>query len=436
MKSIKLQLLVWLLGGMLVSTMLAGAVLYLQIREEANELFDNHLQQVAQSFPGELATQPASTEDEDITEDILVQVWDRDQMLSYTSIPQTVLPHPAQAGYATISAQGRQWRTYALARRGRLIQVAQPLAVRQLIITNLALRSLVPFLALIPVLAVLIGMAIGRSLRPLQMLTAAIQQRSHQSLKPLILQGMSPETQPMLDALNDLLVRLDRAIAMQRDFIADATHELRTPLTALKLQLQLAQRASTPEEQAAAFNKLAERVDRAIHLVQQLLTLMREESQPATTGAVRVNLISLAQQAAADYSAMAQIKRIEVSVVAESAQLEICGEDDELLVMLGNLIDNAVRYTPSGGRIEVSVGLHAGMPTLLVNDNGPGIPAEERVRVLDRFYRRAGTAETGSGLGLAIADSIAQRHGAHLRLADTKSGTGLSVIVSFPMQTA
>jgi len=435
-KSIKLQLLVWLLGGMLASTILAGSALYLQVQEEANELFDNHLQQVAQSFPGELATQPAAAEDEDIAEDILVQVWDRAGTMTYATRHVTALPRAKRAGFETTAVQDEQWRVYAMTRRELWIQVAQPLAVRQEIITGVALRSLLPFLLLIPVLAVLIGIVVERSLRPLQSLTAAIQQRSHQSLAPMLLKGMSPETQPMLDALNELLVRLDKAVALQRDFIADAAHALRTPLTALKLQLQLAQRAITDEERAAAFIKLTERLDRSIHLVQQLLILVREEAQPAQVGNVRVDLVSLAQQAVSENIALAVSKHIDLGVESESDQLEVIGEAAELLVLLGNLIDNAVRYTPSHGRVDVMACLCEGVPTLKVVDNGPGVPAEERARVLDRFYRRAGTAETGSGLGLAIAVSIAKRHGASFLLGDTAVGTGLSVSVTFPACTS
>lgn len=435
MKSIKLQLLVWLLVGMLASTMLAGTVLYLQIREEANELFDNHLQQVAQSFPGELAAQPAASEDEDIAEDILVQVWDRAGTMTYATRHMAILPRAKRAGFETTAVQGELWRVYAMTRRERWIQVAQPLAVRQEIITGVALRSLLPFLLLIPVLAVLIGIVVERSLRPLQTLTAAIQQRSHQSLTPMLLKGMSPETQPMLDALNELLIRLDQAMALQRDFIADAAHALRTPLTALKLQLQLAQRAITDEERAAAFIKLTERLDRSIHLVQQLLALVREDAQPAQVGNVRVDLVSLAQQAVSENIALAESKHIDLGVESELDQLEVIGEAAELLVLLGNLIDNAVRYTPSHGRVDVMACLCEGAPTLKVVDNGPGIPAEERSRVLDRFYRREGTTETGSGLGLAIADTIAKRHGASLHLSDIADGAGLCVSVAFPART-
>lgn len=432
MKTIKQQLLVWLLGGMLAATILAGIALYLQVREEANELFDNQLQQVARSFPGELAAQPATSEAEDISEDVLVEVWDQGGALVYTSQPLKALPRSQQAGFVTIASRGEPWRVYALKSRSRFIQVAQPLAVRQDVIAGLALRSIIPFLFLIPALAVLISIVVERSLRPLQMLTVAIQRRSHQSLVPFILQAISPETQPVLDALNELLARLDRAMALQRDFVADAAHELRTPLTALKLQLQLAERAKTAEERAEAFAKLDERLERSIHLVQQLLTLVREESQSEQIGLAPVDLLRLAQQAVADHIALAESKHIDLGVEPCNGTLAVTGDADELRIMLGNLVDNAVRYTPAAGRVDICLSDCAGLPALQVVDNGPGIPADERQRVLDRFYRRAGTTESGSGLGLAIAASIAQRHGATLRLSDSPASTGLTVTVIFP----
>jgi two-component system OmpR family sensor kinase len=431
-KTIKHQLLVWLLGGMLASIMLVGIALYLQVREEANELFDNQLQQVAQSFPGELAAQPTASGDEAITEDILVQVWDRDGVLVYVSRTQVALPRSAQDGFMTTVARGEQWRVYAITSHKRFVQVAQPLAVRQEVITGLALRSLLPFLFLIPALAVLVSIVVERGLRPLQMLTAAIQQRSHQSLDPLLLQGMSAETQPMLDALNELLGRLERAMALQRDFVADAAHELRTPLTALKLQLQLAERAKSAEERTAAFEKVDERLDRSIRLVQQLLTLVRGESQSEPMALAPVDLLRLAQQAVSDHLALAGSKHIDLGVEPCNSRLDVMGDADELRVMLGNLVDNAVRYTLPAGRVDVCVCVCEGLPALQVVDNGPGIPAEERQRVLDRFYRCAGTTETGSGLGLAIAASLAKRHGATLRLSDNPAGNGLTVTVAFP----
>ncbi|MHB8354010.1 MAG: ATP-binding protein [Burkholderiales bacterium] len=433
MRPLRQQLLIWLLGGLLVSTLLAGAVLYIQVHEEANELFDYQLKQMATSLPAQLALPMphlgGAYPEED--QDIIVQVWHRTGQPLYASNRNLILPRYLATGFHTVTVRDEQWRVYTIARNDHFIQVAQPTSVRQELAAGLALRSLVPFAILIPALAILIWVVVGRGLAPLQRVADALAQRSPHALQALPDDHLPPEIRPLVEALNDLLSRLALALAAQRAFVADAAHELRTPLAALTLQLQLAERADTPAARTAAIAKLRERLDRATHLVAQLLTLARQEPRMAMHEFAPINLAALAKQVVADLSPLAERRNIDLGIAADVAEASTPGDADGLRILLSNLVDNAIRYTPLGGRVDVNVQHVNGQPILSVTDSGPGIPIEERERVFNRFYRREGTGVTGSGLGLAIVHNIAERHAATVHLTDNPAGTGLRVSVAF-----
>lgn len=433
MRPLRQQLLIWLLGGMLVSTLLAGVVLYMQVQEEANELFDYQLKQIAVSLPAQLAlsTPPLWAPDPEEDQDIVVQVWSRSGAALYASNPGHTLPRYQASGFHAVTVRHERWRVYGMARHDRFIQVAQPTSVRQELAAGLALRSLLPFLVLIPALALLIWVAVGRSLAPLQRVADALRRRSPDAMQALPNENLPPEIRPLVDALNNLLERLDQALATQRAFVADAAHELRTPLTALKLQLQLTERADTTAQRSVAFTKLHERLDRATHLVQQLLTLARHEPRLQARKFAAVNLYKLAQQVVAEQNPLAESRHIDLGVAADAGDVVVQGHADSLRILLGNLVDNAIRYTPPGGRVDVNVQSVNGQPILSVQDSGTGIPVAERERVFDRFYRREGSGVTGSGLGLAIVRNIAEHHAATVRLADNPAGAGLLVSVAF-----
>jgi two-component system OmpR family sensor kinase len=315
-----------------------------------------------------------------------------------------------------------------------VIQVAQPLSVREKRAAELALRTLVPFALLLPVLALMIWLAVGHALKPLERLTSLVKARRVNALEPLPDARLPDEVQPLVGALNELLVRLAAALGRERAFMADAAHELRTPLTALHLQMDMLARASGEAERGAAMQQLSEGVQRAIRLVEQMLALAREEPRTPPRH-VPVALAPLAREVIADLLPLADARRIDLGVSA-ARPLSVSGDPDALRTLLGNLVDNAVRYSEAGGRVDVSVeeggSAAAAHAELAVTDSGPGIPPEERGRVFDRFYRRAGSAPPGSGLGLAIVKAIADAHGATLTLTAGLDGRGLRVIVSFP----
>ena len=431
-RPLRQQLLIWLLGGVLMSTLLAGGVLYLQVHEEANELFDYQLKQMAVSLPAQLVlpTPPLWGPDPEEDQDIVVQAWDGSGALLYRSSADFFLPRVTTAGFHTVMLKDDTWRVFSMTRHGRSIQVAQPTSVRQELAAGLALRSLLPFGVLIPALALLIWWVVGRALAPLQRVADALHQCAPDAMQALPDADLPPEIRPLVDALNALLQRLDQAMSAQRAFVADAAHELRTPLAALKLQLQLTERTADEMQRKLAYTKLHERLDRATHLVQQLLTLARQEPlqrQPFKP----VDLRGLARQVVAEHSTLAETRGIDLGVADDAEALSVPGHADSLRILLGNLVNNAIQYTPSGGRVDVNVQHKDGGAMLSVLDTGSGIPDDDRARVFDRFYRREGSGVTGSGLGLAIVQNVAAQHGATVELVDNPAGSGLWVRVIF-----
>ena len=431
MKSIRQSLLLWLTLGMLIAISIAGLSMYWLAREEINELFDYQLKQIALSIQVQNDVITLESTDKELEEDNLIQVWNAQSRLIYNPKPARALPRYNLAGLQTVSYQNKAWRIFILQRNAQHIQVAQPIQERNELAASLAARMLLPFLMLIPILAGLIWVVVGRSLRPLQAVASAVAKRHQDAMQPIDEIDLPLEIQSMVVALNQLLQRLNQAMQTQRAFIADAAHELRTPLTALKLQLQLTERANKDTLLETGFSKLNERLNRCIHLVGQLLNLARSEVQAVSTPFEWVNLSELAQNAVQDFMPFAAISKSELKLEA-SPNITIKGQQENLRILINNLIDNAIRYTPNFGQINVSVKTKAHQVVLCVADNGHGIPAEDRERVLDRFYRREGTEATGSGLGLAIVHNIAEAHHAILELSDNLKCTGLVVTVAFP----
>lgn len=429
--SIRRQLLFWLLGLLIAAGLVVAAGIYFKVRQEANDLFDYDLQQMALSLRDQVLESGSATIPNEPQYDFVIQVWDQSGVRVYQSNPHSLLPNRAQLGFATVATPEGEWRMFSVQLRNRVIQVAQPMRVRDRLAAQQALHTVLPFALLIPVLGVLIWAIVGRGLRPLDQVARAVGQRSAAVMDPLPETNLPEEVRPLVQALNDLLARLARNLETQRAFVADAAHELRSPLTAVQLQIQLAERAKTEEERGAAFAQLKDGLKRSVHMVQQLLTLARQEPNVTGRAAAPVDLAELARQVVAEQAPLAGTRQIDLGI-AGAEPATVMGDADALRVMLTNLIDNAIRYIPAGGKIDVAVGQKAGAPFVSVTDNGPGIPPEERERVFDRFYRREGSGVPGSGLGLAIVKNVATRHGAEIVLAEGEGGVGLRAEVRFP----
>jgi len=433
MRSIRRQLLLWLLVGLTLTTAAAALAVYSRARAEARDLFDYQLQLMAAAFPNEgFGSATAPPLDEAGSGDVMVvEIWDSNGAQLYLSRPGSPPPQSADIGFSTVTTPRGDWRVYSTIVGNNIVQVSQPTSARERLAAGLALRTMLPLLILLPVLVAMIWLTVGRGLRPLNKVASAVGKRSADALEPLPDGGLPIEVQPLVAALNDLLARLGRSLSLQRSFIADAAHELRTPLTAVKLQLQLAERAGTDAERAAAFTELKGGIGRAARLVAQLLTLARSEPEAAEQPFATVNLTDVARQVVAERASIAEAKRVDLGL-AGNIPIAVMADAEALRVMLGNLVDNAINYTPPGGAVDVEVAANDGQACLIVTDTGPGIPAAERERVFDRFYRRETAGVPGSGLGLAIVRKIAQRHRATVDLDAGAGGRGLKVTVRFP----
>ncbi|HYX91902.1 MAG TPA: ATP-binding protein [Myxococcaceae bacterium] len=429
MRSLRRTLLVALLAAVAAVTCIALLATYQVARREIDAVFDYHLRQTALTLSDRAL---ARAEASGGRSDLVIQVWDARGVRLYVSRPDAQLPEVAELGFKTVHAPSGDFRVYSALLGDQVIQVAQPLAIRERLAFTAASRTLWPVLLLLPVLAVVVWRVVGRGLAPLDRLAHAAASRTPAALDPFPEGGVPEEVLPLVRALNELLGRLRAALAAQRAFVADAAHELRTPLAALKLQAQLAQQASDSSERAGALADLQAGLDRATHVVLQLLTLAGlEPGSAAPPPGARVRLADLVRQAIADHALLAEKRGVDLGATRVSDEAVVRGDAAALRTMLANLVDNAVRYTPAGGRVDVAAGIERGRPWLEVADNGPGIPPGERRRVFDRFYRLPGTGEPGSGLGLAIVNAIAERHGAAVTLGETDGG-GLTVRVAFP----
>jgi len=428
MRSIRRTLLATLLAAVTIVTLAAALFVYRQARQQMDAIFDYQLRQLALTLRGAPAGIGGAPEDLDF----VVQIWDQTGVELYASRPDSGLPAIAQIGLATVPTPTGDWRVYTRELGGLIVQVAQPLRVREKLAFAASLRTLAPVLLILPLLALLVWRAVGRALAPLDHLAEAVRSRSATSLEPLPEAHAPEEVLPLVRSLNDLLRRLGAALDAQRAFVADAAHGLRTPLAALNLQLQLVERASETTERAAALADLKAGLDRATHMVQQLLTLARAEPDavPALAGEP-VSLADLLGEAVADHAIVAEAKGVDLGATETAKEAVVTGDRPALRTLLANLIENAIRYTPEGGRIDVAAAVAVGRPYLEVADSGAGIPQTDRARVFDRFYRRGSGSEAGTGLGLAIVKAIAERHSATVSLRDTAGG-GLTVRVEFP----
>ena len=433
--SIRRRLLVWLLTTVLVAGVIAGGVVFVQARQQANQLFDYQLRQLALTLrerefaPGELARALQDSEQSDY----VIQVYTPDGLLLYQSHAEIEGVGPASTqGFSDVRNAVGGWRLFAIRHRGLLIQVAHHKLAREALALRAAFHTLLPFLIALPLMGVLIWRLVGREMRVLESTAQAVARRTPESLQPLEAAALPEELRPLVGALNGLMERLGGALAHQREFVADAAHELRTPLTALRLQLQLAERAPDEASRRAAHGALREGIGRAVHVVEQLLTLARAD--PAALDAARapVDLGTLAHEVVRALAPAADEKAIALSVEAAGGVV-VQGDRAALQALMENLVGNAVRYTPAGA-VRVRVRGAAPDAVFEVEDTGPGIPAAERSRVFDRFYRGGDAHAQGAGLGLSIVRRIAERHGGRAELLEGPGGKGLLARVTLPIR--
>jgi two-component system OmpR family sensor kinase len=426
--SIRRTLLVGLLAAVVVAGALVAFGVYRTAYDEASELFDYQLQQMGVALRDRIFDGDGAID----APDFVVQVWRADGAVAFVSSAR-LAPARAPVGLSTVTAEGADWRVFRIDAANQVVQVAQPMSLRRDRAAKVALRVLLPLIVALPLLAVLVWFVVGRGLAPLTDLARSVAARGPRALEPLPETNVPDEARPLVASLNDLLARLGRALERERAFIGEAAHELRTPLTAVGLQLQVLERVPEGPEREQALARLKSGIERSTRLVQQLLQLARQDAAAADRPMTRVDLAAVAREVIVEHAPQAQARGIDLGLEASPAELE--GDAEDLRVALGNLVDNAVRYAPPGGKVDVRVGTEAGQVVAEVLDSGPGIPREARERVFDRF-RRGGAGGTGSGLGLAIVREIARRHGATVELRERDDGTGLCVRLRFGVDYA
>ena len=443
--SLRVRLLVFLLAAIALTAAVQGLLAYRSALVEADALFDYQMQQTAYALRAGLppdARASGNALPEYQNDELIVQVWTNEGLRIFESAVGAALPQKAVLGFTELQARGISYRVFSLQTRSQVIQVAQDMSARRAMARALALRSLLPLAVMAPLLALAVWWAVSRLLAPVQRVRGQLAQRRPDDLTPVSGAGLPSELQPLVHEFNALLARVQQAFDAQQHFVADAAHELRSPLAALKLQLQGLQRAPDMATRERAVERLGSGIDRATRLVEQLLALARQEAQIAAGAPPQpVPLAELARQAVLDATPAAQQRGIDLGlapVPPEAEGASVPGHAQALAILLRNLLDNAIKYTPRGGRVDVALQADDGHITLLVDDSGPGIAPAERAQVLQRFHRGAqpeGAPASGSGLGLAIADSIARLHGARLQLADAPQLGGLRVSLRLARHT-
>jgi len=438
--SLRRRLLALLLGGVTVAWLVTMIFSYIDAHHEVDELFDAQLAQAAQTL---LALASHDT-DHDMEDDIgnathkyqrslRFQLWRADGTLLMRSHNAPETPLTSADDFSETRDQHGHWRHFSRWNQDRStqVQVSENHDIRDELIGHIAWRLLFPALFGLPLIGLWVWLATRHGFASLDGIARQIASREPQQLQPLHPSAAPEEIRTLLEALNGLFRRVENALESERRFTADAAHELRTPLAALQAQLQVAQRARDDEERDRSLSQLQSGLTRAVHLVDQMLHLARLDPESGLPDPQPVDLSMLAESVCADIGPQILAKNLNFDLDATPG-CQVIGQAEWLRVLIRNLVDNAVRYTPDGGEVRVSVSKSNGQVDFSVSDSGPGIPPEERKSVLRRFHRLNHGSQPGSGLGLAIVSRIAELHGTHLQLEESSMPKGLVAGVKFP----
>jgi two-component system sensor histidine kinase QseC len=444
-RSLQGRLLVLVLGLVTAAWLATAALTWIDVRHELDELLDSHLAQAAALL---VVQQTREFEDDERVDaptlhryapKVAFQVF-HEGRLALRSANAPAAPMLAAGGAAdgfrTIDIAGTAWRVFST--RGSegdvRVFVGEQVRSRNSILWAVLRSSLGPMLFALPVLALAAWWAVRQGVAPLRRLGGTLARRTPDALQPIAVNGAPSEMVPMLDALNGLFTRIAELLESERRFTADAAHELRTPIASIRAQAQVALGATADSERSHALHATLQGCDRATRLVEQLLTLSRLESG-AQHAPVAVDLAALARRVVAELAPSALGKQQVVALDA-SAPCTVQGDATLLSVMIRNLVDNAIRYSPPGATVNIAVSNEQGAVRLSVDDSGPGMSHADMARIGERFFRVVGSGQDGSGLGWSIARRIAAVHRAALRVARSESLGGLSVEVRFRVERA
>ncbi|MDB5769209.1 MAG: Signal transduction histidine kinase [Collimonas fungivorans] len=437
-RSLQFRLSLWLSLVILAMAVPAGVFSFYSAFHEANDLQDDQLRQVAalvlsRDLPPATPDRHAIGKMKDEESKVIVQVLaaaapakgDDDALRLPADLPD---------GIQTFKASRVHWRLFVQTTpSGQRLAVGQQTAVRDEIARDSGLRTMMPFMVLIPVLIALVSFLVRRMLRPIARLSQEVDRRDDQDMRPLAEQQVADEIRPLIGSINRLLRRVADNMDTQRRFLADAAHELRSPLTALSLQAENLAATDLSPASKARLLPLRQGLNRSKALLEQLLTLARSQN----TGAPQLTQVSLQavlRRVMEDSLPLAQARQIDIGIEADT-EITLAAQEVDIVALVRNLIDNAIRYTPQGGNVELRARLQPGLVSIEVEDSGPGIEPAERERVFDPFYRVLGSDQDGSGLGLSIVKSIVVRLHGKIELQHARSAAphGLKVIVQIPV---
>ena len=366
----------------------------------------------------------------------VMQVWQGDRLIYRSTAAVPVILNSAPNRIETVKAGNREWRARTLvsATTDTRVMLAEPSVWRLTVTVMYRGYYLLPLVISLPFLIFPAWLSVRLALRPWRQVSKETAERGPADLTPLSYTPPHKELQPLVQSINSLLQRVRDSTSRERSLIADAAHELRTPLAAMRVNVEALKEQSTDEGQRELMGNLLRSNDRAARLVGQLLQLMRSDAVSDNALPVMLSLDGLVQDRLAMIEGLASARGIELELVCED-RVPVLGERESLVSMIDNLVNNAIKYSPSGSTVVVHVAHEGPHALLTVADQGPGIPAALRERVFDRFFRNPDQTQSGSGLGLAIVKSVVDRHGGEVTLGETAEG-GLLVTVRLPLAMA
>ena len=442
-RSLQARLLLLLLSGVALVWLVTSVLTWYDVRHELDELLDGHLAQAAALLVVQQAQEIEPDDDRELDAPTLhryapkvaFQVF-HDGRLALRSANAPVAPMVEanldfMSGLKTVQIQGQAWRVFAAhgAERDVQVYVGEQIGSRNEILWAVLRSTLWPLLIALPLLVGAVWWAVRLGVQPIRRLGRVLAERQPQALSPVTLTNVPSEMAPMIDALNSLFERIGQLLESERRFTADAAHELRTPIAAIRVQAQVAMLEADDALRRHALQGTLEGCDRATRLVEQLLSLSRlEAAQTPDMG--KIDLRALARQVVAELVPKAIGKQQSLEFEG-SEPCTMPGNETLLAVLVRNLVDNAVRYSPPAARIRVSVRRQAGRVVLDIEDSGPGLDAADRQRLGERFFRVAGSVESGSGLGWSIVRRIAAVHQMTIDLGRPTALGGLSVQVIY-----
>ncbi len=411
-----------------------AAMAYWIAGDEANAFFDNELRQIAiyvWQSPSQLDEPPVEPFPHDPEDDFVVQIWDGAGRLLSDSNPETGIPMAEADGLSDFVGNGVSWRVFRRSTKFRTVQVSQQMVVRDELAAAASAQAALPIALSIPLAWMVLHWILGRVIGRLDKVASTLAAREAEKVDVIPVDAVPREILPLVTTVNSLVQRLQRSLELQRRFVADAAHELRTPLAAISIQVSNLHAAKKDTQLfAARVADLEAGVARMVAMVGQLLKLARYETDQLNHDHPTSNLTDLVVACLGHFAPVAELRLIDLGM-NECGAAFVQGSGDDIRVLLDNIVDNAIKYSPIGGRVDVEIIAGRDDVALEVRDEGPGIPEMDLPRVCERFFRSGAVQVEGSGLGLSIAKAAADRSGIAVSLANRNDAGGLKARLTF-----